>query len=272
MPVYNGARFIGDALRSLSSQSYQDWELLIADNGSTDNTEEICREFSRNDTRISYFRHSENIGAPLNFKFVLDRADAPYFMWAAADDVWGPEFVSSCIGRLARDPGLGMAFTGLEVIDTFGQIIRHCPDIPLFTGKPDFRTVARYVWSPEFHGKANLIYSIYRTPLCKEAHRRFPFTLDWGGDMCFNLAAMSMAGVDVVPEVHFFKRDPRSTDQRGAPTQIVVPESLLERSCPLPHFEAYTNDMLKAVRGTRFYPLVYAVMKAREWRLRNLVR
>lgn len=272
MPVYNGARFIGEALNSLLSQSFKDWKLVIADNASTDETEQICRDFAKADNRINYVRHVTNIGAPKNFRFVLDQASTPYFMWAAADDVWGPEFIASCIGRLSAKPDCGMAFTGLDVIDSFGQIIRHCPDIPGFSGAADMATVARYVWSPEFHGKANLIYSLYRTELCKAAHGRFPFTLDWGGDICFNLAAMSMSGVDVVSDVHFYKRDPRSTDQLGSPTQIVVPASLAERSCPLQYFPGYTKDMLAAVRGTRFYPVVYAVMKAREWRLKNLAR
>lgn len=272
MPVYNGARFIGEALRSLSDQSFGDWELVVADNASTDETEDICREFAKADSRIKYVRHEQNIGAPKNFRYVLEQATAPYFMWAAADDVWGPDFIGNCFKRLTARPDCGMAFTGLEVIDSFGQIIRHCPDIPGFSGGPEFTTIARYVWSPEFHGKANLIYSLYRTELCKAAHNRFPFTLDWGGDMCFNLAAMTMGGVDVVSDVHFFKRDPRSSDRQGAPIQIAVPESLVERSCPLQFFPGYTKDLLQAVRGTRFYFLVYAVMKVRELRLKHLAR
>lgn len=272
MPVYNGQKFIDEALTSLLAQSFQDWQLTIADNASTDNTEDICRNYAKLDPRINYVRHGSNIGAPKNFKFVLDQAVAPYFMWAAADDVWGSGFIESCVTRLEAKPDYGMAFTGLDVIDSFGQIVRHCTDIPAFSGLPNFATIARYVWSPEFHGKANLIYSVFRTDLCKAAHNRFPFTLDWGGDMCFNLAAMSMAGVDVISDVHFFKRDPRATDRLGSPEEIVVPASLVQRSCPLQHFSAYTRDMLKAVQGTRFYPLVYAVMKAREFRLRHLAR
>lgn len=271
MPVYNGARFIEEALRSLSMQSFPDWELLIADNASIDGTEDICRNFAKIDDRIKYFRHDSNIGAPSNFKYLLDNATAPYFMWAAADDVWGPDFIVNCRSRLSAQPDCGMAFTGLDVIDSFGQVIRHCTDVPSFSGAPNWSTIARYVWSPEFHGKANLIYSLFRTNVCKAAHHRFPFTLDWGGDMCFNLAAMTMGKVDVVSDVHFFKRDARNTDQLGAPNRIIVPESLVERSCPLQFFSAYTADTLMAVKGTRFYPLVFAAMKVREWRLRRLV-
>lgn len=272
MPVYNGERFIGEALLSLVNQSYTDWELLIADNASTDKTREICESFVATDSRIRYIRHAENIGPGPNFRFLLERTDSKYFMWAACDDLWAPEFIASCMGRLLQDKTLGMAFTGLEVIDSFGQPIRNCSEIPRYSGPANLSTIARYVWSPEVHGKANLIYSIYRTDVCEAAYQRVPFDSVWGGDMCFNLAAMSIAGVDVTPDVYFFKRDPRSGDTLGVPSQIVVPGSLIEQSCPLDIFPVYLNDMLAAVRGTRFYPVVYAIMKAREWRLKNLAR
>lgn len=270
MPVYNGARFVATALQSLIDQSFGDWELLVADNASSDDTEAICRDFVAKDARVKYVRHAQNIGAAPNFKHVLDWADSRYFMWTSYDDVWGKEFINNCISRLMRDERLGMAFTGLEVIDTFGQTIRECPDIPRFSGGANFSTIARYVWSPEFHGKANLIHSIFRTEVCKTAWARCPIENGWGGDMCFNLAAISIAGIDVVPETHFFKRDPRRTDQLGMPAKIVVPESLVDRSCPVSMFAEYSAGTLKAVRRTRFYPLVRALMWARYQQLKKL--
>lgn len=269
MPVFNGERFIEEAINSLIAQSFTDWELQIADNASTDSTEEICRMFAGADKRIKYVRHAQNIGPAANFKYVLDHAAAPYFMWAASDDVWGEEFIENGIARLRSDADLGMAFSALEVIDSFGQRVRECPEIPEFSGAANFATIARYVRSPEFHGKANLIYSIYRTNVCKQAYARFPFVNVWGGDMCFNLAAMTIAGVDVVKDVHFFKRDPRSTDKLGEPVSIVVPERLVDRSCPLSMFPEYTAGLLRAVRGTRFYPLVYALMWFRRRQLQK---
>jgi glycosyltransferase involved in cell wall biosynthesis len=272
MPVYNGGRFIEEALRSLSSQSFTEWKLVIADNASTDGTEEICREFSRWDSRIRYVRHESNIGAPANFKYVLDQAKAPYFMWAAADDLWGSEFISNCVRRLSGQKNIGMAFTGVDIIDSFGQVVRRMSEIPSFSGSSSLPVIAKFAWSPEFHGKANVIYSVFRTEVCKSAHRRYPFNMEWGGDMCFNLAALTLSGLDVTEEVHFFKRDARSTDSLGDPHPIAIPESLLERSCPLHIFPEYARNTLLAVRGTHFYPAVLAVMRMREWRLKQLTK
>lgn len=89
MPVYNGQLFVRAALDALLAQTFTDFELIISDNASTDNTESICREYAVRNTRIRYVRHNENRGALANFQYVLDEARGKYFMWAAADDLLG---------------------------------------------------------------------------------------------------------------------------------------------------------------------------------------
>jgi len=97
MPVYNGAKFIHEALDSLLAQTFTDFELIISDNASTDETEAICREYAAKDSRIRYVRQSTNLGAVANFQFVLDEAVGEYFMWAAADDVWSIIFIEKAL-------------------------------------------------------------------------------------------------------------------------------------------------------------------------------
>jgi len=93
MPVFNGEPFIREALDSLLAQTFTDFELIISDNASTDNTERICREYCSKDKRIRYVRWPENRGGFKNFKFVLDEAAGKYFMWAAADDAWNIDWI-----------------------------------------------------------------------------------------------------------------------------------------------------------------------------------
>lgn len=93
MFVYNGENFIHEAIDSIVSQSFKDFELIISDNASTDNTEKICREYANKDNRIRYIRQPVNIGAELNCKFVLDKAKSEYFMWAAHDDIRSLDFM-----------------------------------------------------------------------------------------------------------------------------------------------------------------------------------
>lgn len=116
MPVYNGQKFICEAIDSLIAQSYTDFELIISDNASTDLTEVICREYAASDTRIRYIRQTENRGAVANFQFVLDKADGKYFKWLAADDMFGTtETLANLVKAL--DEGFELAMPDVIEID-----------------------------------------------------------------------------------------------------------------------------------------------------------
>jgi glycosyltransferase involved in cell wall biosynthesis len=104
MPVYNGANTLRQALDSLLTQSFSDFLLLISDNASTDDTGEICKQYSDSDPRVHYFRQSENIGADKNFRYVFDNTKSEYFMWAAADDIRSPDFLELNLKFLQQNP------------------------------------------------------------------------------------------------------------------------------------------------------------------------
>ena len=103
LPVYNGGEYLREALDSLLSQDYQNFELIISDNASTDATAEICREYAVRDARIEYHRAAENQGASWNFNRVLELSAGEFFMWAAHDDLWHPSFISKCVEALTKD-------------------------------------------------------------------------------------------------------------------------------------------------------------------------
>ena len=67
LPVYNGAKYIKEALDSLLCQSFQDFEIIISDNASDDNTETIARSYEQRDDRITYIKQTTNIGYANNF-------------------------------------------------------------------------------------------------------------------------------------------------------------------------------------------------------------
>ena len=104
MPVYNAENYLGEAIESLLAQTFQDFELIISDNASTDRTEAICREYAARDPRIRYERQAENQGAARNFNHVFERARGPYFKWAAHDDLHSPTFLARCVEVLDRSP------------------------------------------------------------------------------------------------------------------------------------------------------------------------
>lgn len=104
MPVYNGEKYINEALESLLLQTFDDFELIISDNASVDRTEQICRKYAQNDSRIKYIRQPNNVGALNNFKFVVDQSKGEYFSWLAHDDCLLNNFISICSDYLDNNP------------------------------------------------------------------------------------------------------------------------------------------------------------------------
>ncbi|MEO1000408.1 MAG: glycosyltransferase family 2 protein, partial [Pseudomonadota bacterium] len=104
LPVRNGARFLDEAITSIRAQEFGDFELIIADNASTDATEEIARDHAAADPRISYLRQPRNLGAAANYNETFRRARGHYFKWAAHDDRLAPGFLGTCIAALEARP------------------------------------------------------------------------------------------------------------------------------------------------------------------------
>lgn len=122
LPVYNGADFIDKAIDSLLAQTFTDFELIICDNASTDNTDQICRAYASKDSRIRYYRNPRNLGAPMNYNRTVKLAKGKYFKWAAADDVHAPEYLEKCVQVLDNDPSVVLCHSKMTRIDETGQI------------------------------------------------------------------------------------------------------------------------------------------------------
>lgn len=157
MPVFNGERYVAETLASLLAQDHSDIELLIADNGSTDATLEICREICAGDGRVRFLSSDRNRGAAWNYNRLVDAAAAPYFKWAAADDVCLPTFVSACVGALEADgPAMVIAFPRSDLIDESGERIAPIDDAHLALPSPvPHERVGqllrnRFEWHPAF--------------------------------------------------------------------------------------------------------------------------
>lgn len=124
LPVYNGENFIREAINSILNQTFEDFELIISDNASTDQTETICRAYAAQDNRVRYFQNSENIGAAGNHNRVFEAASGEYFKWAAHDDVCGPTFLAECVTVLNRDPSVVLCYSRAIIIDAQGKSLK----------------------------------------------------------------------------------------------------------------------------------------------------
>src|SRR5256886_15254499 len=91
LPVYNGEDFLAESLDALLGQSYEDLELIISDNASTDGTADICRRYEKQDSRIRYYRQPRNIGCAPHHNFVIQQARGELIKTASHDDLYGRE-------------------------------------------------------------------------------------------------------------------------------------------------------------------------------------
>lgn len=125
LPVWNGEKYLDQALTSLCEQTFTDFEIIISDNGSTDRTEEICRRWAERDPRIRYIRNEENRGSAWNFNRVFQEAGGAYFKWAAYDDKLLPEWLEECVAVLDAEARVVLAYTGVVQIDENARFLRH---------------------------------------------------------------------------------------------------------------------------------------------------
>lgn len=110
MPVYNGSAHIAKALDSLLAQTYTDFALIISDNCSTDDTEEICREYERRDERVRFTKRETNRGATANYNGLVNMAEAEYFKWASSNDICKDTFFAKCISALEHNPNAVLCY------------------------------------------------------------------------------------------------------------------------------------------------------------------
>jgi glycosyltransferase involved in cell wall biosynthesis len=170
VPVYNGHAYLAEALQSLCDQTFEDREIVISDNASTDDTAEICQSFARRDTRIRYFRQPRTIPPAENHNFVLDQARGRYFKWATYDDVCGPQFLERCIAVLERDPSAVLCHPRTAIIDETGRPIEDY-EYPLATGSASVaRRFGSLLRADHRRYAAFEIYGVMRT----DALRRLP--------------------------------------------------------------------------------------------------
>lgn len=124
MPVYNGAAWINEALDSLVTQDYQNVEILVADDGSSDASVEICQRFAQRHACIRFTENPANLGAVENFRNTLRQSRGEYFLWASQDDIWMPGFISLLVQRLEACPDCLVALGRVDLIDQGGGYIR----------------------------------------------------------------------------------------------------------------------------------------------------
>jgi glycosyltransferase involved in cell wall biosynthesis len=176
LPVYNGEKYLSLALDSLLAQTFEDFELMISDNASTDGTEAICREYARRDPRVRYHRSPVNRGLAWNHNRLVHLARGEYFKWVGHDDIYHPDMLRRCVEVLDRDRDVVLCSVWEVEIDADGKVIRepaHWPQ-PTASSRPHerFHAILRGYGIAGGHDVYGVIRTavLRRTPLTGTAH------------------------------------------------------------------------------------------------------
>jgi glycosyltransferase involved in cell wall biosynthesis len=203
MPVFNSGRFLRGAISDLLTQTFDDFELLISDNHSTDDTWELCQEIAAADLRVKLFRQDQNIGGLANFASVLKCATGKYFCWAADDDWHHSQFLQSTLAALLSNRNAGLAFSAFSIFNhETGSKSEVMNPVATSTSLLFEGLKSRFL-----NPVSNMFYGLMPTEF---ARRYFPHPyFDWGD--AFMVAEISAYhDVEVVP-LHLFRAGVKST-------------------------------------------------------------
>lgn len=158
MPVFNGERYLASALDSLLAQTFSDFELIVSDDASTDNTAKICCEYAERDNRVRYVRQPRNLGWVENFHFVLEKAQGEFFMWAAHDDKWDSQWIEELLNNF--DDSFAISFGRVVYIDGSDRFLWGCLFRPF--SRITLLRVIDYFLRQRSTGKSNFLYALVK--------------------------------------------------------------------------------------------------------------
>ncbi len=137
MPVFNAGQWLAQAIESVQAQTRSDWELLISDNGSTDDTASIAQHYARADGRIRCHRFHSNRGLTANWNIVAREACGRYFKWLSGTDRMAPELLARGVAVLEARPEVVLVFGRTRWIDEIGHPMSLCElDFPVSDARP----------------------------------------------------------------------------------------------------------------------------------------
>lgn len=123
MPAYNEEKYIGEAIESIKSQTYQNWELVVVDDASEDKTVNIIKQYSLSDSRIKLHEFSVNRGANAALNKALMETEGEYICWLSADDKYKENMLASSLNYLAKNTEAEAVFSVHEFIDEKSRVI-----------------------------------------------------------------------------------------------------------------------------------------------------
>ncbi len=150
LPVYNGERYLREAIDSVCAQTYTDWELIVVDDGSTDASATIVQEYADNDARIRLVRQ-ENKKLPAALNTGHRAARGEFLTWTSDDNRLKPDFLTVLVAEMQQRPSVDMLFANLQAIDAAGGCATNAPYYAQYQYPPGSGTIRLPVLVSRLH-------------------------------------------------------------------------------------------------------------------------
>jgi glycosyltransferase involved in cell wall biosynthesis len=239
VPVYNAEGTVAETVESLLRQTYQDFELIVSDNASTDRTVAIVQSIAERDSRVRVIRQGWNIGANGNYSALVAAARGEYFKWSSASDWCAPTFIERCVAFLEARPDVALAFPGTR---TFGASRADAEDYPNDVDFSDEDPVRRLIRVIECMRLNNAVNGVFRTAVLRRTKiiEHFP-----GADVVLMANVALLGKMCLLPEKLYYRRmtPDHATSLQGA--EAVRAHHYPNRTARslLPHWRWYLSQV-----------------------------
>jgi glycosyltransferase involved in cell wall biosynthesis len=270
IPAYNMARYLPFAIESVLNQKFQDYELVICDDASTDSTPEICRSYD--DSRIRYVRTAGKSGQGRAFNRCLDEARGEFVTILHHDDYFLPGFLEDRVARLQGSPQFDFVFGSVQVIDADSVLqstTGRWPDDKVFEPGE--------LLEPMLHGCILCPPSLMIRRSCLEKVGRFRTDLTWGPDWEWNLRlAEHCAGAfTATPYAAYRVHDASGTAEQlnaaknGPQERRILSETFARIGQSNPELGKLKGPVFRDLSRRHMYFADRAVLEGRRWVARS---
>ena len=200
MPVYNAAKWLRHSVGSILAQTFTDFELVISDNASTDDSFDIARELAETDKRIRLYRNPMNVGVNRNYSLLVGYARGEYFKWASSSDLCDPTFIEKCVRVLDTHADIGLCSSRTKL---FAHSPAQGTEYAVSTHTVDEDPLARFYYVLEHVALNNAINGLIRMSLLRRTALIRPY---YSSDIILLAEIALRSKLFELPEFLFFRR------------------------------------------------------------------
>jgi len=206
IPIYYGEIYLEETLQNILGQSFQDFEIILADNNPGGKVEEIAVEYSKNHKNIRYIRHEKNIGALANWNSLITHATGKFFIYAGGHDLWSDFFLERLVQKMENSPDAVLAYAPSFWMEDKPEDSTRSTGFFDTTGHSFIQRFNAVFWGPE-----ESLYGLIRTDAIAKTRLQAQII----GSGAVWLTELSLSGhFMVVPDICRYRRKNREEEDR----------------------------------------------------------